>query len=42
VGRITDTLCRFQCYYGNSVRRRRKKYLLMDVGKRTSFSIYGT
>ena len=31
-----------KCYYGESVRCQRKKYILMDVGKRSSFSINWT
>ena len=31
-----------RCFYGSGVRRRRKKYILMDIGKQSSFSIRGT
>jgi len=32
MGKTTET-CR--CYYGNGARRQRKKYILMDIGRRS-------
>ena len=36
-----NALCHYQCYYGNGVHCWRKKYILMDGGKQSPFSVTG-